>query len=197
MGQSACIKTAKTLSIVPQFSREDEDEDDTDIKGQPAQSQSQSQTVHYSRGQRVSLNLSGPIEEKDQTEDNVDLASTKKLNQDQEGRSDADADGDELDFRRKKPGSGSGEIDLDSVVQNEGSKPHSSSFNSNYSLTAFLTGEEELEAQDKAVEVPDFLTAVQMTPSDAGLPLTLFTKVSISYFFIIHEGIDNNVLTKK
>lgn len=41
-----------------------------------------------------------------------------------------------------------------------------------------LSETSSLSSEKQADDIPDFITAVQMTPSDAGLPLQLFTKVN-------------------
>jgi len=182
LNQSACTKTAKTLSIVPQFSHEgNSDEEEEGLDGsEESRRGSENQSILYaSRHNRRTLNT----QEKDQLEDNTDLVNTTKVYY---RKVEEDVD---VDIRRKKE-----PMDLTAPD----SKPVSPL--SPQCTTNERAVDEEalgLGLVDKCEEVPDFLTAVQMKPAEAGLPLALFKKV-INFVIrkIAHRPISRHTLLK-
>jgi len=163
LNESACARTAKTLSIVPQFSySEDGDEDGNQLNTknedkEKGDSEKPSPTVESCEKQSEGANeeIVKPKEKKTK-----DLINSSLIQGSVSSRS-RDATDDALGSRQTS-------TELASTVSENSLKSGLSDLESD----TFSVSSEKLPE-----DIPDFITAVQMTAADAGLPLKLFSKV--------------------
>lgn len=152
LNTSACIKTSKSMSIVPQFSKESVDiEQEEEISSSNANNAVQNQN-----------NAEGYQQQKN---NNTQLTTTTdgKVSEVIPSSSDENKENPETE---------------ESIIDPVKIATATPSVSASNSKTSLLTVHDEDEVVRNVV--PDFYTAVQMTPTEAGLPLSLFTRVSLS-----------------
>lgn len=144
--ESACVKTNKVMSIVPQFSSQS----DADPTNAMDTLEDESPAQLQDSNSKPTTSSSSPMSEK----------MAKDVNN---ARIQDEAAVDKVDHSETSGGEVSNSKFYYSLDSN---------MKTSHSETSSLSSEKQAD------EIPDFITAVQMTPSDAGLPLKLFTKVS-------------------
>ncbi|ODM92820.1 Late secretory pathway protein AVL9 [Orchesella cincta] len=163
--ESACIKTNKAMSIVPQFSTQSADVDPTSIEMEEKIDSGKecTQTDIPKETSDLSDSSSSPMTEK----------KAKNLNNAriQDGVP-GSIEGDTVDHTEAASGEEMEEMDIPTMPTSK----FYYSLDADTTMKTSLSEASSLASEKQADEIPDFITAVQMTPSDAGLPLQLFTK---------------------
>lgn len=151
--EAACVKTNKSMSIVPQFSTQSEAEVPSTLDTVAEESSSSKKETST---QQVSNDKSVTSSYPDKKA--KDISNTRIQ--------DGGATEDKVDF------AASGTTEEEPVSNSKFYYSLDSAMKTSLSETSSLSSEKQAD------DIPDFITAVQMTPSDAGLPLQLFKKVT-------------------
>ncbi|CAL8113376.1 unnamed protein product [Orchesella dallaii] len=160
--ESACIKTTKAMSIVPQFSTQS-DVDPTSMEME--------EKVDSGKESMQTDNPNDP----DSSSSPMTEKKAKNLNNAriQDGAP-GSALGDTVDFTETASGQ---DVEVEDIpIPTLPTSKFYYSLDADTTMKTSLSETSSLTSEKQADEIPDFITAVQMTPCDAGLPLQLFTK---------------------
>lgn len=176
--ESACVKITKReredgrhSSIVPQFSSTSS----TSLDNNEDKDQEKTEEEKMDEEKPINFTENGNILLEQNIKKTKDLINTNLIQGSVSARHaipiDTTDDVGAGSGHDKKNIPGKEEIPLGKIAMNE--------FGSEGALSSILGSVGSIGSEKGTEDIPDFITAVQLTPADAGLPLKLFTKVNI------------------